>query len=77
MEGRNRDADRDLGKQCRKECVGQTDRAVLKHTLPCVKQIVNGKLCITQGAQPVSCDNPEESNEGEGHKAGNSRILNG
>ena len=57
--------------------MGQIDRAALKHTLPCVKQIVTGKLCITQGAQPVFCDNLEESDEGEGRKAGNTRILNG
>ena len=36
-----------------------------------------GSCCVTQEAQPVLCDSPEESDEGEARKAGNMCILNG
>ena len=39
--------------------MGQIERVALKHTLPYVKEPV-GICCMTQVAQAVLCDNPEE-----------------
>ena len=34
-----------------------------------------GSCRVTQGAQPVLCDSPEESDEGEARESGNMCIL--